>query len=208
MARPDAAFQAIFNWQNPVLGEEGFFVWRQANGMRRWDVVKVRDGEPITGSFSIEAGFPPGVILGNPVLGCLWGTGNFPAGHVMLGCGSASPLVFAPVEDTLFSTIDSVLKDRTIAGRSASCYSFTHPKYTLGAFCLDSSQGIPLLFTTESLTDSRFSQSMEAISVSTAEPELAIPFGLEADPIQGFPDFEDVVPVSELQLPDLSEFVE
>jgi hypothetical protein len=208
IARPDVPFQVSFESVDPYSLEPRYFVWTQGKGMRRWDLVTVREGKPIGGSFSIETDFEEGVTLGWPTLGCLWGTGDFPPDHVLVGCSSSTALVFSPIEDALYSLIDQTLSNRTIAGRNASCYTFTHPDYSLGAFCVDSSQGIPLLFTTESLVDSLFSQSMEAIWVSTAEEELGVPLGLEGDPVEGFPGFEDVLPISELLLPDLSEFLE
>jgi hypothetical protein len=120
-------------------------------------------------------------------------------------CGSGGELIFNPVEEMLILPTDRTLKGQTIAERSASCYSFREPHYSLMAFCVDATEGIPLLITTESGTDSRLTQSMVAISVSTEEQGLAVPFGLEADPVKGFPDYEGVVPISDLGLPHLPE---
>jgi hypothetical protein len=180
-------FQVVFEWHNEALGQEGFLVWRQGEGVRRWDLAKVSDGEARTGSISIQTND------GFATQGCLWGKGNSPPGHVFVGCGPGGQLDFKPIEDMLIFPTGKRLEDQTIGGRSASCYSFTHPDYSLAAFCVDKSQGIPLLITTESLVDSLFSQSMVAISVSTIQQDLVIP------------DYDGVVPISELQLPDLPE---
>jgi hypothetical protein len=208
IARPDVGFSVLFKWQNPDRGEQGYFLWRQGTGMRRWDIVKFVGTEDAVGSFSIETDFSGALTMGWPRLDCLWGRVDSPPDNVLIGCGTGLDVEFMPVQDALHSKTGGRLSDRTIAGRSASCYSFAHPEYSLGVLCVDSSEGIPLLLTTENLVDTRFSQSMQAAYVSTADPGLVVPFGLEADPREGFPDFQNTVPFSTLELLDLSGFKE
>ncbi len=206
VADPGISFQITFLWENPPRGRQGYFVWTQGNGRRRWDTVVLEGGEPLRGSISIEAAFSPGVNSGFPSLGCSWVTAaKLPEGQVLVFCGSGGRPELYFVSEALYALIDKSVQDQTVAGRNASCYSLAYPDYTTMVLCVDSSQGIPLLLATENVADTRFTVWMEAISISTAEQNLMIPFGLEGDPREGFPDYEGQVPISELLLPDLPE---
>jgi len=47
---------------------------------------------------------------------------------------------------------------------------------------------------------------MRAVSVSAASEDLGFPIQLEKSPVDGWWEFEGLVPISNLQLPDFGDF--
>jgi hypothetical protein len=211
IAPPDVSLEVIFERRDPYSRQPQYFVWRQGNGMRRWDWISFNSGKPSLGQFSIETAFSPGAPLGNPSIDCGWYIDRaLPPSQVHVGCGWGgwSLPVFQPLADAVSSYVAERLADRTIAGRTATCYSFDSPKYTATVFCLDPSQGIPLLLSTIGTRDELFSQEMQSISVSMVQQNIVVPpIELEEHPVIG-EQGQAIVPISTLQLPDLSEFEE
>jgi hypothetical protein len=217
IAHPASSFAVTFKWENPARHEQGFLVWRQGNGVRRWDLVQTEDGKAARGgSITFETDFSTSGALGSHSLGCLWVAGpsapitrNAPPGQAFASCSGGGNVIFKPIHDTLLSRLGTLLRDPTIAGRRASCYSLDDWRFTAATLCVDASHGIPLLIMTEydpNYGDSRFSQSMEAISVSTAEQDVPVPLGL--DPDAPNPSYEGMAALSDLGLPDLPELEE
>ncbi len=145
--------------------------------------------------------------MGNPSMGCMWYTLLSLPEQVDLECsegwggGGFGALVVA-----LFSFVKERLPDQEIAGTTASCYSFDDPRFTVAALCVDSSEGIPLRLAAKSEADPTLTQVMEAISVSMTEQNLTVPLELKKDPVTGIEQAKAIVPISTLQLPDLSQF--
>lgn len=212
VAPPDVSFAVAFTAQGLYFNAPERFVWRQGNGMIRWDIVASQSGEPDMGWISIESETRPD--KGYYTMGCLWFRQSSPGAdgtpQARVSC-SESGTVEAGVSDlfnAMSSLFDQRLPDQTIAGRKASCYSFDDPTMSLAVFCVDASEGIPLLLSTVNVVDPGFTQDMRALSVSTAEQELEFPIRLEKDPVDGWWQFEGIVPISTLQLPDFSQFEE
>jgi hypothetical protein len=212
VAPPDVSFAVAFTAQGLYFNAPERFLWRQGNGMIRWDIVPSRSGEPDMGWISVESETRPD--KGYYTMGCLWfrqsllGADGTP--QVRLSC-SESGSVEAGVSDlsnVMSSLFDQRLPDQTIAGTKASCYSFDDPTMSLAVFCVDASEGIPLLLSTVNMVDPGFTQDMRALSVSTAEQKLGFPVQLEKSPVDGWWEFEGLVPISTLQLPDFSQFEE
>jgi hypothetical protein len=195
--------------QYPFTGSEYLF-WRQGNRMARWDIVQSGSEEPASGWISIVSDIPGSVSLPYTSMGCLWfrqrSPGPYGTPQARLSCseGARLPDLLSLV---MPNDITEQLPDNSVAGRKASCYSFDNPMLSVGEFCVDS-QGIPLLLSTVSRRDLRLTQETRAVSVSTAEQELEFPVELQRSPVDGWWVFEGVVPISTLQLPDLSQFEE
>jgi hypothetical protein len=207
LAPADVSFEVIFKNWTAYTKEPQYFVWRQGNGSRRWDIVEFQAGQPNWGELQIETGFSPEVALGDPSMGCMWFiSGSLPE-QVDLECsagwggGGFGTLVVA-----LFSFVKERLPDQEIAGKVASCFSFDDPRFTVAALCVDSSEGIPLRLAAKSEADPTLTQVMEAISVSMTEQNLTVPPELKKDPVTSIEQAKATVPISSLQLPDLSQF--
>jgi hypothetical protein len=216
IANPNSPFAVTFKWENPVLGDQGLLLWRQGNGVRRWDLIGTKDGEMTGGgSITFETDFDAIGALGAHSVGCLWVTGdsasitrNAPPGQAFVSCSWGGSVIFNPVEDVLLSRLGTKLQDTTIVGKRASCYSLDDRRLAAGTLCVDVSEGMPLLITAEynpEYSGSRFSQRMEAISISTAQQHVPVPLGLEQDAAGGFPDYEGMAALSDLGLPGLPE---
>jgi hypothetical protein len=209
LAPADVSFEVIFKSWGAYTKEPQYFVWRQGNGRRRWDIVQFQGGQPDWGELQIETGFAPGVALGDPSMGCMWFVSGSLPEQVDLECsggwggGGFGTLVLA-----LFSFVKETLPDQAIAGMTASCYSFDDPRFTVTALCVDSSNGIPLRLAAKSEADPTLTQVMEAVSVSMTEQDLTVPLELKEDPVTGIEQAKATVPISTLQLPDFSQFGE
>jgi hypothetical protein len=212
VASPEVSFAVAFTADGLYFNTRERFVWRQGNGFIRWDIVPSRSGEPDTGLISIESETRP--EGGYYAMGCLWhrqtslGADGRP--QARLSCSESGSVATGvlPLFEAMSSSFDEALPEETIAGREASCYSFDDPRMTGAVFCVDSTVGIPLLLSTVGLRDARNTQKMRAVSVSTAGQELGFPVQLGRDPVDGWWDFEGVVPMSSLQLPDFSQVEE
>jgi hypothetical protein len=212
VAPPRVSFQVVFaQYDRP--GHSSYFVWRQGNGRRRWDDVPVTPEGLNMGDFSLEIDFSGGGRFGDPSLDCGWSTR--PAGlgpgeaYVMCGPEGWGSSVFQPVSTALMSDVTGEVAPETILGRPASCYSLqpppSLPRSEGAVVCLDSDSALPLRLEIEEL-----SVKMEAISVSLSDQDLVVPVELQSDPEGTFGDpyFNGTVPITTLQLPDLSQFEE
>ncbi len=214
IAHPNSPFAVTFKWENPIRGEQGLLVWRQGNGARRWDLVGTKDGEMTGGgTITFTTSFTTSAALGHFSLGCLWVAGasapitrNAPPGQAFVSCSWGGNLTFKPLIDTLLSRLGPALQDTTMAGRRASCYSLDNWRLVAGTLCVDTSEGIPLLIRTE--YGPTYVEQIEAISVSTAQGDVPVPLGLERQTEGGFPDYEGMVALSDLGLPNLPEIGE
>jgi hypothetical protein len=209
VAQPDVSFEVVFRWLDENAKEPGYFVWKQANGRRRWDSVRLEGGQPVMGSISVETAFSPGVAMGNPSVQCLWFISRTKPDQVNLECvagGWGGAFGFLPL--VLFSVVDERVPDQKIAGRVASCYSLKDPRLSVALLCVDSSEGIPLGLAMAGEDDPSLSQIMEARSVSVTEQNLAVPLELVEDPLTGIEQARATVPFSSLQLPDFRHFAE
>jgi hypothetical protein len=214
VAPPDVSFAVAFTAQGLYFNAPERFIWRQGNGMIRWDIVTSQAGEPDTGWISVETSNSSPEALAYKAMGCVWhrqaslGADGMPQARV--SC-SESGTVESGVSDlfnVMSSLFDRRLPDQTIAGRRASCYSFDDPTMSLAVFCVDASEGIPLLLSTVNRVNRAFTQDMRAVSVSTAEQELGFPVQLDKHPVTQLWQFEGTVAISSLQLPDFSELEE
>jgi hypothetical protein len=217
IAPPTVPFEVVFYWQAPLRGDaEGYFVWRQGNGLRRWDLVMFHEGKAGASEFSIESDFSPGERWGRGGMTCSYYQTSAPSNEVSVSCGEGSQLPSRPLQEALWATVvrKQWVSEEQIAGRTATCYSLWFRGYDRMVFCLDARAGIPLLLDTEApwyITNStNMAESMVALSVSTADQNLVIPVQLEPNP--DYPDlpdlrkFEGTVNTSALQLPDLPRF--
>ena len=210
IAHPASPFAVTFKWENPARGEQGLLLWRQGNGVRRWDLVRTKDGEITGGSITFATAFSSIGALGSHSLGCLWVTGesaaatrDAPPGRAFVSCSWGGSLTFKPIHDTLLSRLGPVLQDKTIAERSASCYSLDNWRLVAGTLCVDASDGIPLLIITD--YGPTYAEQMEAVAISTAQQDVPVPLGLERAAGGGFPDYEGMAALSDLGLPDLPD---
>jgi hypothetical protein len=210
IAGPDASFSVAFTKsQHLYFNAPERLVWRQGKGMRRWDVVVCESSEPCMGWFSVESDEPVAGGRGYTSMYCLWfgetspGAGGTPDANVGCSEGGGGPgLIFS----TMMMRLTTQLPGQVIAGRAASCYSFYAPTLSVGEFCVDSSDGIPLRLHTAGPAGYGLNQDLQAVSVSTAEQNLGFPVELQKDPVDGWWRFEEAtVPISTLQLPDLSQ---
>jgi hypothetical protein len=213
VAPPDVSFTVAFTAQGLYFNAPERFVWRQGGGATRWDIVTVESGGPDTGWMSMESdrsddGLPYKAI------GCVWHRqttlGADGSAQARVSCSESGSLEegVSDLSNVVSSLFDQRLPDQTIAGRRASCYSFDDPTMSLAVFCVDPSEGIPLLLSTVNKVDPGFTQDMRAVSVSSAEQRLEFPVHLYRSPVDGWWVFEGVVPISALQLPDFSQFDE
>jgi len=207
LAPADVSFEVIFKSWTAYSKEPDYFVWRQGNGRRRWDIVYLQAGQPVLGELQIETGFSPGAPMGNRSMGCMWYTSPSLPEQVDLECSEGGGGAgFGTLFIALFAFVKEGLPDQEIAGTTASCYSFDDPRFTVAALCVDSSQGIPLGLVAKSDADPTLTQVMEAISVSMTEQNLTVPLELKKDPVTGIEQAKATVPISALQLPDFSQF--
>ena len=216
---PTVPFEVVFYREAPLRGDaEGYFVWRQGNGLRRWDLVMLDEGKAVRGEFSIESDFSPGEHWGRAGMTCWWAYKTRPpSDEASLDCGQGAEPSSHPLRDALWwPTVvrKHWVSEQRIAGRVADCYSVWAPKYDHIVLCLDASEGIPLMMDALPglwLTDAiNRTESMVALSVSTAAQNLVIPVQLEPDPdypvLDWLHQFEGTVSASVLQLPDLTQF--
>jgi hypothetical protein len=213
IAPPAVSFQVVFaQYDRP--GDSSYFVWRQGNGRRRWDDVPITPEGLNIGDFSLEIDFSGGGRFGDPSLDCGWSTR--PAGlgpgeaYVMCGPEGWGSSVFRPVSTALMSDVTGEVAPETILGRRASCYSLqpspSLPRSEGAVVCLDSDSALPLRLEIEEL-----SVKMEAISVSLSDQDLVVPVELQPvpdDPLGTLRVFNGIMPMTTLQLPDLSQFEE
>jgi len=210
VAPPSASFAVAFTAEGLYFNTPERFVWRQGNGVIRWDIVASQSGEPDMGWISIESDTRPDE--GYYAMGCVWhrqtspGADGTPQARVSCGDSGGVDEGVLVLMAAMTSLFDERLPDQTVAGRKASCYSFEDPTMSVAVFCVDASQGIPLLLSTVDPVDPRLTQDLRALSVSTAEQQLGFPIQLEKDPV-GW-QFEGMLPISTLQLPDLTQFEE
>lgn len=210
VAPPHDPFQVIFERQDERSPAEGYLVWRQGNGMRRWDemVVSSEDGESKGGEISIDSDFSSDLVGGRSRLVCVWLTPANTAGNADTHCGGG-PLTgtgLLALEGILRASVTMRLDDQVIAGRDVSCYSSESPasvfKLKVEMFCVDS-QGIPLRIVARNQQYPEVSFSIEAASASTEPRSLLVPFGLQPGPSGAYSDFDATVPLSDLLLPEL-----
>jgi len=211
-APPSVSFAVAFTAQGLRFDAPERFVWRQGNGMTRWDIVPSKSGEPDLGWISVESETRPD--KGYYAMKCLWHRQTWPGAdgtpQASLSCSEAGSVAegVLPLFSAMSSWFDERLPDQTVAGRKASCYSFDDPTMSVAVFCVDASQGIPLLLSTVDPVDPRLTQDLRALSVSTESQELHFPTQLEKSPVTHVWQFEGMVPMSTLQLPDWSQFEE
>lgn len=214
VAPPAVSFQVVFR-QYSSDGNEAYLVWRQGNGRRRWDYVPITREGFDTGHFSLEIDFQPRSHFGDPSLDCGWSTRLAGLGpgeaYVMCSPGGWSSFFYLPVTTALEAGVGERLSDETIVSRRAFCYSLqrrpTQPRFNGAVVCLDSTSGIPLRL---EIDDPVSHIDVIAISVSLDEQNLVVPVELQPVPGGLFGDayFNGTVPMSTLQLPDLSQFGE
>ena len=208
----DVSFAVAFTAQGLYFNAPERFVWRQGNGMIRWDIMVCDSGQPCMGYMSIESETRP--EEGYYAMGCVWhrqsslGADGTPQARVSCGESGTVAEGVSDLFNAMSSLFDQRLPDQTIAGRKASCYSFDDPTMSLAVFCIDASEGIPLLLSTVNMVDPGFTQDMRAVSVSTASQDLTFPVQLEKSAVTHLWQFEGMVPMSTLQLPDWSQFEE
>jgi hypothetical protein len=210
IAPPAVSFQIVFRlYDRP--GHSSYFFWRQGNGRRRWDYVPITPDGIDQGHFSLEIDFP-GSRFGDPSLGCGWSTRPPDLGpgeaYLMCGEGGWSSFYYDPVTIPLESSVGEQLSEETIAGRRASCYSLQPMgprRFDRALVCLDSASGIPLRI---EIDDAVNGVDMIAISVSLDKQDLVVPVELQPvpdDPLGALRVFNGAVPMTTLQLPDLSQ---
>jgi hypothetical protein len=207
----DVSFCVWFTSDGLYFNGPEYFVWRQGKGAQRLDVLLAGSEEPDMGWFSIESDSPPDEALPYSGMDCLWfregsseGAGAVEA-RVSCGAGPDMPTVLF---SALWSFVTERLPDQTIAGRRASCYSFDDPDMNVAVFCVDASEGIPLRLSTVGPREYGLTQELEAVSVSTEEQDLHFPLELEENVETHLWQAETTVPISTLDLPDLSAFEE
>lgn len=207
VASPDVAFTVTFDWHQPDPARTGgILVWQQGNGVRRWDWLSLESGTPARGDFSIENNRSAGDALPYDAMGCMWWL--LDTGEVDISCSEGSHgSPFGPVFDVIRPYLPrDRLEDETVAGRPAHCYSIEVRAFSEAVLCIDPSQGIPLGLSVTLPGDSLPALEMRALSVSTAEQNLDFPIELEYEPVTHGWQFEGTVPLSTLDLPDLSQF--
>jgi hypothetical protein len=122
-------------------GNEGRFVLRQKDGVRRLDST-ISDGAPATVGYFVIL-----VPRGEPnQLYCAWNTTAESSSTYFVGCGTGTINAggIDDIVDVLMSSgIAGEAEPRTIASRLASCYDFV--EYAVGEVCLDNELGVPLL---------------------------------------------------------------
>jgi hypothetical protein len=221
IASPDVSFEVVFR-EYDSTGNASYFVWRQGNGRRRWDYVPMTLEGLKAGHFSLEIDFPPRERFGDPSLGCGWSTSLAGPGEADVMCRSRgwNSSEYSPVIIALMSDVGERLPEETIAGRRASCYSLQDyslfqerpglKHFDSALVCLDSANGIPLRLEIDFSIKYGLNVQMSAISISLEEQELVVPVELQPDPehpgLDLFRRFRGTVPLSSLQLPDLSQF--
>ncbi len=193
-----SSFDVTFKWLRGVPGAgTGMFVWRQRQGLRRWDDLPEDVRPAYIGNFMIERGFQgndetfPGEIIScewfrkqgekDPRVSCV----REPA----LGVENALDLL-------LFSVVIQVLPRRSIAGHDAQCYSAQNGR-SEDTICVDASSHVPLLF--DGLTGSGDQEYIEAVEVAEDAPNLSMPENLPFDVQQTGQSPER--PLESLQLP-------
>jgi len=205
----DTSFLVSFRSEGLYFNGPEYFVWRQGKGAQRLDVLLAGSEEPDMGWFSIESDSAPDEALPYSGMSCLWfregwseAAGAVEA-RVSCGAGPDKPLVLF---SAFMASVTEELPDQTIAGRRASCYSLEDPAVSASIFCLDPSEGIPLRLSTAGPREYGFTQELEALSVSTEEQDLHFPVELEENVETHLWQAETTVPISTVDLPDLSAF--
>jgi hypothetical protein len=174
IAGPDTAFRVEFAWtEGAPGGKTGAFIWAQAGGVRRWDLVPEGADAAAIGWFSVESGFS---AVGTPAstVDCLWEHTDGP--NVRVGCDAVRP--GHPGADALTRAYTSLrlsgrVRDRTIAGRTAACYVFKDGKDTDGLVCVDAADRTPLLFAATGFGRNEAFHTFEATAVMA--PPIAVP---------------------------------
>lgn len=174
IAPNDAGFTVVYQWTRGMrAGEQGAFVWRQADLERRWDsIVSETDGSR-HGAFSVTR-------LGTrdtAIESCQWFQ-KPNATNVSVECGRDSASSGDPtggiVEEALaHDFVSGVLPSRVIAGHGARCFAYLPIVGTEGAVCTDTQSNVPLYFRAQNA----FSvvEELEAVSVGATAPQIYVP---------------------------------
>jgi hypothetical protein len=190
-----ATFDVTFDWPESTARDNGAFAWRQKDGMRRWDFFIKKSEYPAGGNFSIASDFPEVGLFAKSVESCVWYRKpsdpdvNLSCGHGDSGGDIANQLVFLPQ-----LRVKDILPQRTIAGRTADCYSFGSPTGS-DRLCLDTATKVPLAFEVRD-TDGSILATVEAISVSEDVSDF-VPANLPVDKAS------PAVPIASLKLPGI-----
>lgn len=137
----------MFAWSTRT-GSHGLFVWRQAEGLRRWDELPSGSGVR-QGAFSIYSDFSStnkGLrFIGNDEVDCNWTATSNDDAKLFCEDGLARnppSFIIARMRSVSLHQVET----REILERIAICYSFHDSPSTTGELCVDEREGLPLSF--------------------------------------------------------------
>ena len=190
---PDGNFEVAFEWKKGVLtGHPGVFIWRQTGSSRRFDFFPA-GARTDSGWFTLELNIAPGAATSAAVdaTNCSWFGPK--SGSVGVTCTSDPPT--RGLADTIYAAtgkqLTGTFPDRTIAGRTATCYAYDAGNAGQGAICVDRLTKVPLYLSSVEPAGQRV-QEIEAISVTENVPPLSLPGGLPGDvPIPSAPTMSE-----------------
>jgi hypothetical protein len=137
VAKPSTAFEVDFAGPNGAR-----LVWRQADGMRRWDIPTFIDAQR-GGSFTLETQFDDGGVAAS-VEECIWSSTTH-AGTLFAGCGDGAPArgFAAGARDLLGLTSTGTYDGPIIAGQATTCFVVEGPVID-GSLCVGRESRVPL----------------------------------------------------------------
>lgn len=140
---PSLLFGAQYSWQSDA--GNGYLVWRQSEGIRRWDIASADKDGAHGGLISIDADFDDRQSP-KQRQSCRWAE-TVGSDDVYVACSDNGP--FGPGLDALRQVFQSETHEVYIAGRGPSggdarCYKLSDPGIAGGTLCLDAMSGIPV----------------------------------------------------------------
>ena len=110
-------FYVTFDWPKSTANDNGAFVWRQRDGMRRWDFFVKKSDYPGGGYFSISSDFPQAGLFAKSVVGCSWlRTPSDPGVNLSCGHDDSSGDIPDQLNFLPWLRVQGVLPQRLIAG--------------------------------------------------------------------------------------------
>lgn len=178
MAPASQGFEIVYDLAS--MATTGVFAWRQAAGLRRWDVLKAGG----SGSFAIQHDASDNQEVEDGTTGCLWYSQDRTS-DVQVLCGQGIPA--APIMGLLDDAIRAgeltgSSRETTIAGRRAVCRELKVGNQESGDACLEVDSHILLSF---DLLDTyagpgqpandRYAITAKAVKTSTAAGDWSTP---------------------------------
>ena len=195
IAAPDAAF---FVTLAPVDGVSTAIIWRQGDGIRRWDELSTTNA--VVGYFVVEAANSP-----ISSFGCVWQDIGPENAQVSCSNGAVTGETLGLLSQFLAMPVGRSDGSHSFESYSANCYLVGTDSTLTGRVCVEPESMAPLFLQARD-TRTGLAFDLQATSLKDMSDSLVPPFVLSSkDPILTELDilsFDDEVPKADLLLPE------